>query len=94
MKEGGKENKLSLGERITFSRGEETCWIAGAMGQQDLYKAKFYYICDSTEFRKAFFGQSSTIPVTQMSLEKLSLGKVQLYPVTQNSLENLFWNFL
>ncbi len=36
----------------------------------------------------------STIPVTQMSLEKLSLGKVQLYPVTQNSLENLFWNFL
>jgi hypothetical protein len=50
----GKANKLSLGERITFSRGEETCWIAGAMGHQDLYKAKFYYTCDSTEFRKAF----------------------------------------
>ncbi len=56
MKGGGrKENKLSLGEeRITFSRGEETCWIAGAMGQQDLYKAKFNYTCDSTEIKKAF----------------------------------------
>ncbi len=53
-KRGGKENKLSLGERITFSRGEETCWIAGAMGQQDLYKAQFNYTCDSNEFRKAF----------------------------------------
>jgi hypothetical protein len=44
VKEGGKANELSLGERITFSRGEETCWIAGAMGQQDLYKAKLNYL--------------------------------------------------
>jgi hypothetical protein len=79
VKEGGKANELSLGERITFSRGEETCWIAGAMGQQDLYKAKFNYTCDSNEFRKAFSGRSSTISETQMRLEKLSLGKVQLY---------------
>ena len=38
--------------------------------------------------QNSFFGQSSNKPVTQISLEKLSLVKVQL-PVTQMSLEKL-----
>jgi hypothetical protein len=52
------------------------------------FLVKFNYNCDSNEFRNAFFGQSLTMLVSQMSLEKLSLGKVQL-SVTQMSLEKL-----